>query len=173
MKENFNKEFNVLILFIIFVAFVSCGNALARTFLSGVQMKGSDVTEPNPNKSKYLKTYTGGFGVSGNDAFYQVIIEITRPFDRTMAVKVEFYDPTAKNQPIVYENEIPIGHETLTLNHGPVKGLRIFHNYWVRVSIFELGDRNKPIDVLKQNIRSYVDTTTSKIGFYSDLEVKN
>lgn len=169
------KKINKLVIVItVFLSAMLFNNekVLGQTFIAGVQIEGSDITEPNPEKSKYLETFSGGFMVGGNDAYYKFLVEIINPFDRPMFVKVEFFNPLDKKHPIEYKSELPVKHKTLTLTHGPVKGLRIYRNYWVRVSLYEIENKDEPIDILKQNVRSYVDTTTDIIGFYRGLEIK-
>jgi len=143
--------------------------ALSNTFISGVQLKGSDITDPNPKESKYLKTFTGGFGIQNQDAYYRFIISIKEPFSRPMFVKVEFKNPIDKKTPIIYEVEIPVDHKTLTFTHGPVKGLKIYKTYLVKVFLYEVDNKKDPVDILKQKVRSYVDTTTDTIRFYGGL----
>jgi hypothetical protein len=56
------KKSKILILFFLLYFSVFANFLNASVFISGVQMKGSDVMDPNPRKSKYLKTFSGGFG---------------------------------------------------------------------------------------------------------------
>ena len=68
----------------------------AATFISGTQMKGSDVTDPNPRKSKYLKTLSGGFGVDANGAYYVAYFDLLKAFEKPMDVKIELMNPLDK-----------------------------------------------------------------------------
>ncbi|MBL8012615.1 MAG: hypothetical protein JNN05_02075 [Candidatus Omnitrophica bacterium] len=150
------------------VALLVSLNAGADTLISGTWRKGSNITEPKPQKSKNMETIVGGFGVRKDGAAYVLQVRMHQPFKRPMRIKAEFQNP--EGEPFVEEGEIPANHRSLNLVHGPVKGLKIHRSYWVKISIFEREDFEKPVDVLEQNIKSYVDTTGEAILVKPGLE---
>jgi hypothetical protein len=152
---------------IMLVVLLVCGlvlNAPAETLISGTFRKGSpNLTEPKPEKSKYLKTVIGGVGVSNDQVRYVLNVEIVKPFKRTMYIKVEFDNP--QGTPFIEEAEIPAGQRALQVTHGPVKGLKVHESYTIKASLYEVNDRVKPVDVLTQQIVSYADTTGTDVTY--------
>jgi hypothetical protein len=151
-----------MIKYVFLAVFMLCSlNVFADTLISGTWRKGSNVTEPQPQKSKYLKTIVGGVAVTETRVSYVLDAEIYKPFKRAMFLRAEFENP--EGEPFIEEAEVPAGQKGLRLVHGPVKGLQVHHSYWVKLSLYELKDRTNPVDVLTQNIKSYADTTGSEI----------
>ena len=146
-----------------FVLCLSAGNAFAdTTLIAGTYHKGSNATEPQPQQSTYLRTIVGGVAVSDKGVSYVMDAEITKPFDRPMFLRAEFENPSGK-APFTEEAQVPAGQRDLRVVHGPVKGLQVPHTYWIKLYVYEVNDHSKPIDVLTQNIHSYVDTTGDKV----------
>jgi hypothetical protein len=83
-------------------------------------------------------------------------------------VKAELQNPLG--EAFVEEGEIPAGQRAVEIIHGPVKGLKIHRSYWVKVSIYEKEEHTTPVDILTQNIKSYVDTTGEEILIKTGLE---
>lgn len=137
------------------------GVAFSNTLISGTYRKGSNITEPKPVKSEHMATEVGGFGfiTATKEVKYVLNVDITKPFDRPMYVKAEFQNPLDAERPFFEDATIPAGQKSLNLVYGPVVGLKIHRSYWVKISLYEIGDHNKAVDTLKQNIKSYFDTT--------------
>jgi hypothetical protein len=162
--STLKKGARMLRFLLLFFFLTSTVTASAETLISGTFRKGSpNITEPKPEKSKYLKTVIGGVGVSGDQVRYVLNVEITKPFKRPMSIKVEFDNP--QGAPFIDEAEIPAGQRVLQLTHGPVKGLKVHELYKIKVSLYEAGDRAKPVDVLTQQIVSYADTTGDAVTY--------
>lgn len=145
---------------------------LAQTFIAGTYQQGSHVSEPNPAKSQYMKTKMGGFAVTETQAQYIVYVELTKAFDHPVHMKTEFENPLDKNHPLVEEADIKAGEQLLSLASGAVRGLRVDHSYSVKISLYQFSDRKNPIDVLKQNIKSYIDSTGPHIRIKAALAAK-
>lgn len=144
----------------------------ADQLISGIYQKGSNITEPKPQSDQILKTHSGGFGVrdENNEAVYVLNVDIIKPYDRTMYVKAEFQNPLNLDHPFVEQTEIPAGQSDLRLVYGPVKGLKIHRSYWVRILIYELVDKDKPVEVFLQHIKSYIDNTGPELILKSGLK---
>lgn len=156
-------------IFLIMAALFS-PNTFADTLVSGVWKKGSNITEPKPQKSAHLKTISGGFGSTDEGVKYVLNVSITKPFKKPMYVKAEFQNPLDLNAPFIEEGEIPAGHRSLRLVHGPIKDLKIHRSYWVKIYIYALDDKSNPVDTLTQHIKSYFDTATDEILMKTGLE---
>lgn len=144
--------------------------AFADTLVSGVWRKGSNITEPKPQKSEHLKTVNGGFGSTDEGVKYVLNVAITKPFKKDMDIKAEFQNPLDLNAPFIEEGTIEAGAKTIRLVHGPVKGLKIHRSYWVKIYIYSPDDKTTPVDTLTQHIKSYFDTTTDEVLMKTGLE---
>ena len=118
--------------------------------------------EPRPQKSKYLKVAFGGFACTSETAQYDLWVEMT-PLDRPLYIKVEFDDPLNPNVPLVEEVEMKPGTRTLHPVSKPVKALFIKKKYKVRISLYEVDDKENPIDQVTQMVVSYVDSSGANI----------
>jgi hypothetical protein len=142
----------------------------ADTLVSGVWRKGSNVTEPKPQKSAHLKTVSGGFGSTDEGVKYVLNVAITKPFKDDMSIRAEFQNPLDLSAPFIEEGTIEAKAKSIRLVHGPVKGLKIHRSYWVKISIYAPDDKATPVDTLTQNIKSYFDTTTDEVLMKTGLE---
>ena len=164
------KTFFVILGVLGLVTGMTVQRTFADTLVSGVWRKGSNVTEPKPQKSEHLKTVSGGFGSTDDGVKYVLNVAITKPFKEDMYIKAEFQNPLDLNAPFIEEGTIEAGAKSIRLVHGPVKGLKIHRSYWVKISIYPPDDKENPVDTLTQNIKSYFDTTTDEVLMKTGLE---
>ena len=141
-------------------------------FLIGTYQKGNNITEPHPEKSRYLRTNAGGFLLMQSFAAYKVFIDIIQKPEKRYYTKAILQNPLDSNAPFVYEHYIDPDTSTATLTHGPVKGLQIHKNYTVEFILYEDKNRTKEIDRLTQKIRCYVDTTSPQLFLYHQIKTK-
>ncbi len=161
----------LIVLGVLVFAAGMAGHAIyADTLVSGVWRKGSNITEPKPQKSARLKTVSGGFGSTDEGVKYVLNVAITKPFKENMYIKAEFQNPLDLNAPFIEEGTIEAGAKSLRLVHGPVKGLKIHRSYWVKIYIYALDDKVNPVETLTQHIKSYFDTTTDEVLMKTGLE---
>ncbi len=141
-------------------------------FIAGTYMKGHNVTEPRPQASKFFKADEAGIIILENGAgFYLRARRIGGPA-RPLYIQVEYENPLDKAAPFVNDMEFP-AEETHAVFSSPefVWGLRIYADYEIKVSFYaSKEDLSKPLDVLVQKIRCYVDTTTRDIQVFDGLK---
>lgn len=154
-------------------ASVQVGAGSDRFLVSGVYQAGANVTEPRPASSKFLKTYQAGFCVEGQEVSYDLIAEIVRPFDREVFMVAEFEDPLDPKKPVRYENTLDPASRSVHISHGPVRGLRMYGDYRIKVTVYESRDSTKVLDEFSQVIRSYVDTQTEEIKLLGRLKERS
>ena len=70
-----------------------------------------------------------------------------------------FENPKDSKKPFTEETAVSQPKQSLSLTHGPVKGLGIYRDYHITVKIFRHKGDGEPLDVLEQTVRSYIDTT--------------
>ncbi len=75
-------------------------------------------------------------------------------------------------KPFIYEHYIDPDTPSTTLTHGPAIGLKIYQDYTVEFIAYADKKRTKEIDRLTQKIRSYVDTTGSKLKLFDGMKTK-
>jgi len=141
-------------------------------FLIGTYQEGNNVTEPRPEKSRYLRTNSAGFQLIQSFAAYKVFIAVIRKPKKRYYAKVILQNPLDPNAPFVYEHYIDPDTPSTTLTHGPVKGLQIYKDYTVELILYEDKNRTKEIDRLTQKIRCYVDTTSNQLLLYDRVKFK-
>jgi hypothetical protein len=140
---------------------------------SGTWMKGSNITEPRPAKSKYFKVYQGGFCFSERGARYFFIADIIKQLDKPVWIKVECQNPLNKKEPFTEEGEIQPGSGSLSYTSGYIKGLEMKKNYWIKVTVYESEAKVVELDKITQHIRAYVDTRGPEVLIYKDLKHKD
>lgn len=164
------KTFVVILGILVLTAAMTGQRTFADTLVSGVWRKGSNITEPKPQKSAHLKTVSGGFGSTDEGVKYVLNVAIIKPFKQDMYIKAEFQNPFDLNAPFIEEGTIEAGAKSIRLVHGPVKGLKIHRSYWVKIYIYPPEDKQNPADTLTQHIKSYFDTTTDEVLMKTGLE---
>ena len=143
------------------LAFALCGRATAADLplVSGVWHKGHNITEPRPKSSNFMKVVEGGFLVLPTAAAYRLEIEVSSKLSPPYFIRALFENPADPDNPFVEESVMSQPQKTLTLTHGPVKGLRISGDYRITIKVFRRKGDAEPIDVLEQKVRAYVDST--------------
>jgi len=171
----------IILLTLLIVVFFGCQSHMRTSknypaneirFFSGVYKKGDNITEPKPVRSKYFRTYQGGFKVYRNTAGYRLVLEAIKTPRKKLFTKSIIENPEDINSPIVYTGYIDTKTKSITIEHGPVKNLQIYKDYKIDVITYEDELRTIEIDRLTQYIRSYVDTTNLQIKIMSGLEQK-
>jgi hypothetical protein len=163
------KIFSIITIVYLCFAF----NALyleAETYVSGTYQQGHNATEPRPQKSKFLKTYTGGFAVSERGARYALLIDVITKRSKDYIIKAEYEDPSNK-KPIIQEGRLPHKDKSISLGTDYIKGLKIKKDYTVKVYLIDT-DTLQTVDTLIQKVRSYIDTTGDKVIILKGLENK-
>jgi hypothetical protein len=159
-----------------FAAVVGAASAVIAAeplLISGTYQKGSNVTEPRPNKSEFLQTSHGGVAVIGDKAGYYLFTRVLKKPDKDLYVRVEYENPTG-GPPLT--NDMVFRRDLKELHFSApefVKDLRSYSDYRITVKIFESRDAREPIDTLRQTIRCYVDTSGAKIKLYNKLKLKS
>lgn len=139
-------------------------------FLNGVYKPGSNVTEPRPAESRYLKTDSGGILVVDAGAGFYLKVVMRQPLKESLYVKVEYENPEHPGIPSVNDAVLGPDDEGFVFSSPTVyKGLKGYSDYTIKVLIFRSRTDSQPIDTLTQRVRCYVDTTTSKIKVWSEL----
>jgi hypothetical protein len=140
--------------------------------VSGTYQKGSNITEPRPQKSQFLQTIHGGIAVIGADAGFYLLTKVIKKPDKTLYIRIEYENP-AGGSPL--QNDMtfePSAKRLLFSAPRFVKGLRSYSDYAITVKIFPSREAEEPIDTLRQTIRSYVDTRGQKAQLYNRLKQK-
>ena len=138
----------------------------------GTYQKGNNITEPRPKKSEYLETLHGGIVLIDDQAGYYLFTRVVKHPKRELYIKVEYQDP-AGGKPLV--NDMPFMPTAEELHfsapHG-VKGLKSYGDYQIVVKVFASKDSKEPLDILKQTVRSYVDTRGPKPQLFTGMKEK-
>lgn len=171
MKGNRFKLFNLLLLLGLlstvifrFDVIVSAGT-IQEILVSGIRSQNDQfLFDPQPQTSKYLKTFQGGFYVSKYGARYYCLWDIiTKDRDKNLYVRMELEDPLHKKQPIIQEGVIEPTAQSLHVAYGPIKGLKMYGFYQIRLYLYDDEAKTELIDQLTQNIKSYVDTRKNRL----------
>lgn len=167
------KIVTLLALFAAGIVCLSVSLKAAETILVvGTYQKGNNVTEPRPKSSEYLETLHGGIVVVGNGAGFYLFAKVIRIPTKSLYVVVEYENPEGK--PLTNEmNFAPSAKELHFSAPEFVRGLKNYSDYEITVRIFESKESKEPIDVLKQTVRSYVDTRGPKVQLFSKIKPKS
>lgn len=162
----------VLVSFVLSCLSISGADAQAAepSLVSGTHLKGTDFTEPRPKRSQFLETVDGGIAITGEKAGFYLFTKVIKKPVKELYVVAEYENPSGggplRNKGLFK----PTAEELRFGSPDFVKGLRIYSNYTITIKIFESRALGKPIDVLKQTIRSYVDTRGSKVLVHKELK---
>jgi hypothetical protein len=136
----------------------------------GVYAKGHNITEPRPVGSRFLETLQGGVVVLGDTAGFFLTVKVKEPPSSPMYIRVEYEDPLG-GAPASNDMEVrPEASELTFSSPAHVRGLKNYSDYKLTVSVYERRGDAKPVDVLRQKVRSYVDTTGSEIRIFRRLK---
>ena len=138
----------------------------------GTYQKGNNVTEPRPQKSEYFETLHGGIVVVGDNAGYYLFAKVIKKPTKDSYIVVEYENPSG-GKPFTNDMEFKTTAEELHFSAPEfVKGLKSYSDYGITVKVFESREAKEPIDVLKQTIRCYVDTSGPKAKMFNRLKGK-
>lgn len=142
----------------------------APQLVKGTYLKGSNLTEPRPAESKYLKTVHGGVVIAGDIVGFYLIVEFKESLSTDLFARIEYEDPLGG----------PAAENTATLgpgmegaafsSPGHVDGLEVYEDYTVTISLYESESSDAPIDVLSQTIRSYVENKDGVTKVFDSIE---
>ena len=142
-------------------------------FVKGTYEEGSNLTEPRPRESEFLRTKHAGFVVVKNGAAYYLAAEVLKRPPSTFYLRVQYENPQDKTRPFVNEGEFRPEIDSLLLSSPDVVwGIRNYQDYKITVEIFQDREFQKPVDTLIQPVRAYVDTSEGKLRLFKDLTVK-
>jgi hypothetical protein len=120
--------------------------------------KGSK--NPKLEVSRYLRTDRAGVMVTQKGANCFIIVSILQEIPKGSYIKVEFPNPGNSSSPSVTGIDHNSGYKGYKFTSpSTVAGLKIGKDYKIKISVLKTKDSTKPIDVLVQNFRSYIDTT--------------
>lgn len=158
----------LLCFFLVFASATAYANE--PTFVFGTFQKGSNVTEPKPQKSKYLETVRGGIVVVDDNAAFYLFTKVILQPDKELYVTVEYENPLG-GAPFTNDMIFKPDAEALQFSAPDfVRGLKNYADYEITVRIFESKESSSPIDTLKQKVRSYVDTRGDKAKLFKRLK---
>jgi len=129
----------------------------------GVYERGHNITEPRPQKSRFLQTTRGGVAVIGQQAGLFLTVKTNEHPKNALYIKVKYEDP--RGGPPAW-NDMDFSPNASGFNFSSpsfVQGLKIYSDYEIEVSVFEHSGDLKPIDILRQKVRSYVDTRGAEL----------
>ena len=133
--------------------------------ISGTYRQGSNVTEPKPVKSKYLEVITGGAVLIERGAGLFLRAKPTPDAPKNLYYTIEYPNPADPSHPLVNDFLDESYAEFSFSSPDIIKGLWGYYTYEITVKIFAKKESAEPMDVLKQNVRSYVDTQGETLIF--------
>jgi hypothetical protein len=129
--------------------------------VSGTRISGSNVTEPQPAKSRYLETLHGGLFVIGDAVGFYLYTRVREAPAVPLYITVEYPDPMG-GKPVTNDMDfLPVATELEFNSPDAVKGIKLYSDYQIIVRVFDKKGSDVPIDTLVQTVRAYVDTTGS------------
>ena len=141
--------------------------------VSGTYQPGSNLTEPRPKKSKFLKTTQGGIVVMGNGAGYYLNVQLIKKLERDVYATVEWENPLG-GAPFVNDAVLTPAMKGVGFSAPDfIKGLKNYTTYTIVVRLYESKEADTPFDTLTQKIRCYVDTTGDEVKGYGGLKPKS
>jgi hypothetical protein len=162
------------------VALVSCGGIHSThpfasegkpTMLKGTYMAGSNVTEPRPQKSRFLQTDNAGIVLLKGGAAYYLQARVMNSPAKGFYYRAEFENPRDKTRPFFIDGEVSGQADGLLLSSPDlVWGFRSYADYTIRVMVYENRSSSTPIDTLVQKVRCYADTTTGEVRVFEGMK---
>lgn len=139
-------------------------------FVSGTHRKESHFTEPRPHRSQFLETISAGILIIGERAGFYLFARVIKSPPKELHIIAEYENPSGGPP---FRNKMPFKPDTKELKFSSpdfVRGLQINVSYKITIKIFDAPDGSKPIDTLKQALRSYVDSRESTLKVYKKLQ---
>ena len=138
-------------------------------FISGVHTYGSDVTEPRLVKGQYLKVNSAGILVIPEGAGFFVNAELIQKPVSKLYFQIEYPNPADLSHPLLQKAYYEEGVREYRFGSPDVIwALAGYRNYTIKISVYEDETATQPLEVLKQRVRSYVDTLGGNVLIYRD-----
>lgn len=168
-----NKFFASLLIIVL----ASCAPTLREftpssknTLISGVYKSGSNMTEPRPVESKYLKVNTGGVVIIRAGAGLFLNVAVKEKPTKDLYLVIEYENPQDPNAPLVNDQVFFKNAEKFVFSSpSTIRGLKSFGDYKITVKIYDSKQKKELLDTLTQKVRSYANTTTDKVFVYRDI----
>ena len=141
-------------------------------FISGIYQQGSFRDEPKPARSEYLRVKKAGFNISGEWAEYKLSADIITWTNEPFLIRVEYENPLNAREPFIQESLIDPSPGEIELTSPYVEGLEVKKDYYVKITLYASKDKEKALDRFTQYIRSYVDSTSRPVKFWSGIRKK-
>jgi hypothetical protein len=120
--------------------------------------KGSK--NPKLEVSRYLRTNRAGMRVTQEGASCFIAVSVLQEIPQGSYIKVEFPNPGNPSVPSLGGIDYKSGIKGYKFTSpSTVAGLKIGKDYKIKILVLKTRDSTKPIDVLVQEFRSYLDTT--------------
>ena len=144
-----------------------------EVLVSGVWFKGATYADPQPAKSKYFKTFEGGFCTSVKGARYWLLADIIKKVPNDLWVMVEYDDPLDPNNPFVEEGPVVAGSKSFRYGSDYIKGLEMYRSYQMKLILYDSKDKKEILDKFTQHIKAYIDTTGDDVLISSPVVEKD
>ncbi len=163
----------ILILLITGISLVASvyGN-VETALIVGTALGGSKDANPAPVRSKYFETEHGGIVLIRDNAGFYLQVKPRTAWRKTLYATIEYDNPLDAEKPFVNDMDLPpIKTNRLTRqapvisfsSPGFVPGLKDQGEYQIVVRVFEGRGEKEPVDILRQKIRSHVDSTAGRV----------
>lgn len=139
--------------------------------ISGTLLKGkSNMTEPQPVSSKYLEVVAAGAVLIERGSGLFIYLKFVEKPTEGLYFKIVYPNPKDPDNPLINDYEYKDGIEELNLSSPDVIwGLKGYQTYKIKIYVYEYKGAAEPIDVLEQNVRSYVDTQESDVLIFKNI----
>jgi hypothetical protein len=132
-------------------------------YVKGTYADGSNITEPRPQRSKYLEVKHGGIIIVEEGAGFYLNVRVIQKPEKPFYIKIQYQDPRNPGRFLANDMEFTSNYaEFLFSSPEIIHGIVGYQNYSIVVSIYEDKDSGQPQDVLTQTVRAYVETQTSE-----------
>ena len=142
----------------------------APQLVKGTFLEGSNLTEPRPVESEYLRTVHGGVVVAGDVVGFYLIVKFKKALSTELFARIRYEDPLGGPDAENTGNLVPGMEGAAFSSPGNVDGLEVYQDYTVTVSLYESEDSETPFDVLVQTIRSYVQNKDGVTKVFDGIE---
>ncbi len=127
---------------------------------NGTFYANKGLKNPKLAVSSYLSADSAGLRVTQNGASIYIDVRVLKEIPKGSYIKVEFPNPGNPSAPYVNGIDYKSGDKGYKFTSpSEVAGLKIGKDYKIKISVLKTKDSTKPVDVLVQAFRSYLDTT--------------
>ena len=140
-------------------------------FISGTKIKGvSNITEPQAQKGEYLEVVAGGVILIKRGAAFFLKVKVIKKPQVGLYFKIEYPNPIDPSNSWVNDAVYdPSGDIYIFSSPDVVPGLAGYGDYLLKISVYESRESEVPLEVIKQKVRSYVDTRTNQILIFKKV----